>query len=98
MRRQTFEELEGYPDIPLMEDVELTKRLKKMGRMACLRSKVTTSARKWEREGIFRIILLMWTLRFLYFVGVSSDLLYRLYYGHAPSSDVKQPASSARRI
>ncbi|NJD68315.1 MAG: glycosyl transferase [Candidatus Methylomirabilota bacterium] len=97
VRRQTFEELGGYPDIPLMEDVELTKRLKGVGGMACLRLKVTASARKWERDGILWTILLMWALRFLYFVGVSPDRLHRLYYGHEPSSDIKQSASSVRR-
>lgn len=96
VRRQTFKEMGGYPDIPLMEDVELTKRLKRVGRMACLRSKVTTSARKWEREGVFRTILLMWSLRFLYFIGVSPDRLHRLYYGHSPSDEMKQSASSVR--
>lgn len=96
VRRQTFEEMEGYPDIPLMEDVELTKRLKRVGRMACLRSKVTTSARKWERDGVFRTILLMWSLRFLYFIGVSPDRLHRLYYGHPPSDEMKRSASSVR--
>jgi rSAM/selenodomain-associated transferase 2 len=96
VRRKTFEELGGYPDIPLMEDVEFTTRLKRIGGMACLRSKVTASARKWEQGGVFRIILLMWALRFLYFIGVSPDRLHRLYYGHPPSSDVTRFASSVR--
>lgn len=96
VRRQTFGELEGYPDIPLMEDVEFAKRLKRTGRMACLRSKVTTSTRKWERDGILWTILLMWALRFLYFVGVNPYRLHRLYYGHPPSDDSTRPASSVR--
>lgn len=96
VRRKTFEKLGGYPDIPLMEDVELAKQLKRLGGIACLRSKVTTSARKWEREGVFRIILLMWTLRFLYFIGVNPARLRRWYYGHPPSSDSERPASSVR--
>jgi len=78
--REIFEELGGYPDIPLMEDVEFTRRLKRKGRLACLRLQVTTSARKWEREGILRTILLMWTLRFLYFIGVPPERLHRMYY------------------
>lgn len=81
VRRQTFDELEGYPDIPLMEDVELSRRLKRRGRMACLRLRVTTSARKWEREGAIRTIALMWTLRFLYWAGVKPARLHRWYYG-----------------
>lgn len=85
VRRKTFEELGGYPEIPLMEDVEIAKRLKRLGRIRCLRSKVTVSARKWEREGVFKTILLMWALRLLYFIGVNPDRLHRWYYGHPPS-------------
>ena len=81
VRRQTFDTLEGYPDIPLMEDVEFSRRLKQQGRIACLRLRVTTSARKWEREGALRTIVLMWTLRLLYHVGVHPARLHRWYYG-----------------
>ena len=80
VRRAVFETLGGYPDIPLMEDVELTRRLKRHGHLACLRQKVTTSARKWEQEGVLRTILLMWLLRVLYFCGVEPSRLHRLYY------------------
>jgi rSAM/selenodomain-associated transferase 2 len=80
VRRAVFETLGGYPDIPLMEDVELTRRLKRHGHLACLRQKVTTSARKWEQEGVLRTILLMWLLRLLYFCGVEPSRLHRLYY------------------
>jgi len=80
VRRASFEALGGYRDIPLMEDIELTRRLKRLGRMACLDARVTTSSRKWEREGIARTILLMWTLRLLYFVGVSPARLVGWYY------------------
>ncbi len=81
VRRQTFDELRGYADIPLMEDVELSRRLKGRGRVACLGQRVTTSARKWEQEGVLRTITLMWTLRFLYWIGVEPARLHRLYYG-----------------
>lgn len=87
VRRKTFEELGGYPDIPLMEDVEFAKRLKRRGRIGRLRSKVTASARKWEREGVFRTILLMWALRFLFFIGVGPDRLHRWYYPSLASPD-----------
>ncbi len=80
VRRDVFEALGGFPDIPLMEDVELTRRLKRRGRQAALRERVTTSARKWEREGVTRTIGLMWTLRFLYACGVSPARLHRWYY------------------
>jgi rSAM/selenodomain-associated transferase 2 len=82
--REHFEALGGYPDLPLMEDVELCRRLKRRGRLAALRLSVTTSARKWEREGAVRTILLMWSLRFLYMAGVSPDRLHRWYYGREP--------------
>jgi len=80
VRREVFEALGGYPDMPLMEDVELCRRLKRRGRLAALRLCVTTSARKWEREGAVRTILLMWTLRLLYTVGVPPARLHRWYY------------------
>jgi len=81
IRRTVFEALGGYPDIPLMEDVELSARLKRRGRIRCLGLRVTTSARKWERDGILRTIVLMWALRLLYFLGVDPARLHRWYYG-----------------
>ena len=80
VRRATFESLGGYSEIPLMEDIELSRRLKRRGRLACLRARVTTSARKWERDGVLRTIVLMWTLRVLYAIGVSPARLHRWYY------------------
>jgi rSAM/selenodomain-associated transferase 2 len=83
VRRTVFEALGGYPDIPLMEDIELTRRLKRYGRLAALRPCVVTSARKWEREGVLRTIVLMWALRLLYALGVSPARLHRWYYDRA---------------
>jgi len=80
-RRSVFEAVGGYPDIPLMEDVELSRRLKRLGRVRALRLRVTTSARKWEREGPLRTIGLMWALRLLHFFGVAPARLHRWYYG-----------------
>ena len=85
VRRAVFEALGGYPDIPLMEDVELTRRLKRRGRLAALPLCVTTAARKWERDGAVRTIVLMWALRLLYVVGVSPARLHRWYYGREPA-------------
>ena len=81
VRRADFEAVGGYPDIPLMEDIELTRRLKRRGRLCALRARVTTSARKWEREGPLRTIGLMWALRLLHFFGVAPERLHRWYYG-----------------
>lgn len=87
VRRDTFEAMGGYAAIPLMEDVEFSRRLKRQGRLACLRLRVTTSARKWEQEGALRTIALMWTLRLLYAVGIPPARLHRWYYGgHADGS------------
>lgn len=80
VRRADFEAVGGYPDIPLMEDIELSRRLKRRGRLRALRLRVTTSARKWEREGPLRTMGLMWALRFLHFCGVAPARLHRWYY------------------
>ena len=80
VRREIFAELGGYPDIPLMEDVAFSQALKRRGAVACLRSRVVTSARRWEREGIWGTILKMWMLKSLYLVGISPVRLKR-YYG-----------------
>jgi rSAM/selenodomain-associated transferase 2 len=80
VRRDAFDALGGYADIPLMEDIELCARLRRRGRIACLPLRVTTSSRKWEREGILRTIVLMWTLRLLYWLGVDPAHLHRHYY------------------
>ena len=81
VRRDIFARLGGYADLPLMEDVELCARLKRQGRIRCLRLRVVTSPRKWERDGILRTILLMWALRLCYVVGVDPARLHRWYYG-----------------
>jgi len=79
VRRTAFERLEGFQDIPLMEDVEFTRRLNQAGRMAALRAQVVTSFRRWDACGPVRTILMMWMLRFLYWVGISPDRLRQLY-------------------
>ena len=79
VRRDIFEQLGGFPDIPLMEDVAFSRMLKRSGAVACLKSKVITSARRWENNGPLRTILLMWTLKSLYLAGVSPRTLARFY-------------------
>jgi len=79
VRRHVFDQIGGFAQIPLMEDVEFSQRLKRHGKIACLRNRVVTSARRWERHGPMETILLMWRLRFLYFMGVSPDRLKRYY-------------------
>jgi len=80
IKKSIFEQIGGYPDQPLMEDIELCKRLKKIARPACLKSKVTTSARRWQQHGTWRTIFLMWHLRFDYWCRVSPDVLKQRYY------------------
>ena len=77
VRREIFIELGGY--IPLMEDVAFAQALKRRGAVACLRSRVVTSARRWEREGIWGTIFKMWMLKSLYLVGISPVRLKRYY-------------------
>lgn len=79
VRRHVFELLGGFSEIPLMEDIEFSSRLQQAGRTVALRDTVVTSFRRWEAEGPLRTILLMWTLRFLYWVGVSPHRLARVY-------------------
>ena len=79
VRRDIFRSMGGYADIPLMEDVELSRRLRTRGSIAALQSYVTTSARRWQTDGILYTILLMWTFRFLFFVGVDPYRLKKLY-------------------
>ncbi|MCI0527458.1 MAG: TIGR04283 family arsenosugar biosynthesis glycosyltransferase [Nitrospira sp.] len=79
VRREVFEQIGGFSEISLMEDVEFNKSLKRLGKIACLRKKVVTSARRWEHHGPLKTILLMWRLRFLYFIGVSPDRLKSYY-------------------
>ena len=70
-----FVSVGGYPDQPLMEDIELSRRLKRFGPPACLRERVVTSGRRWEENGVWRTILLMWRLRFDYWRGVPAQRL-----------------------
>ena len=86
MRREAFETVGGFPDIPLMEDVALSKRLKLLSPPACLRQRVITSARRWERDGVLRTIVLMWRLRFAYAMGVDPRRLARRYDPERTSS------------
>lgn len=79
MTRAAFEEAGGFPDQPLMEDIELSKRLKRLRAPACLRERVSTSGRRWEQRGVWRTIVLMWRLRLLYALGVSADRLAPWY-------------------
>lgn len=79
VRRDVFAALGGFEDLPLMEDVAFSRALKRRGRIACLRERVATSSRRWQRDGPLRTVLLMWWLRFLYWCGVPADRLKQRY-------------------
>ena len=79
MARAAFDAVGGFPDQPLMEDIEISKRLRQISRPACLRAKVYTSGRRWETRGVWRTVLLMWRLRFAYWRGVAPEQLAERY-------------------
>ena len=79
VNRKIFDSVGGYSEFPLMEDVALSKKLKTISQPACIKETLTTSSRRWEKSGIIKTILLMWYLRFLYWIGVTPDKLAKLY-------------------
>jgi rSAM/selenodomain-associated transferase 2 len=79
VRRPIFEQMGGFADMPLMEDIDFSRRLKQKGATAALTATVTTSFRRWKRHGPLRMLLLMWVLRFLYWIGVSPSHLVNWY-------------------
>jgi rSAM/selenodomain-associated transferase 2 len=79
IERKLFDDVGGFPEIPLMEDIALSRLLKSKSRAVCLREKVITSSRRWEQKGVISTILLMWRLRLYYYLGVSPEKLSQLY-------------------
>ncbi|HLI07426.1 MAG TPA: TIGR04283 family arsenosugar biosynthesis glycosyltransferase [Ktedonobacteraceae bacterium] len=79
IRATSFRAIGGYPEQPLMEDLEIINRLRKVGKVVLLPQYVTTSARRHEKTGLARTILFMWYLRTLYRLGVSPTRLQRMY-------------------
>jgi len=76
VRREAFE---GFPELALMEDVAFSKAMKRKGRPACLRVRVQTSGRRWEKRGVLATIVLMWRLRFAYALGADPARLAERY-------------------
>ena len=83
VRRRDFERTGGFPELPLMEDIALSRKLKCIGRPRCLRERAVTSSRRWDRRGVLRTIVLMWRLRAGYWLGIDPGRLARAY-GVAP--------------
>lgn len=83
VRHDLFRQIGGFPELPLMEDIAISRALKQHGRPACLNESVTTSARRWERHGVWRTIFLMWRLRAAFFFGADPRKL-AIQYGYRP--------------
>ena len=79
VQRTLFTQLGGYADQPLMEDIELSRRLRALSPPACLRLRVQTSGRRWQQRGVWRTVWLMWRLRWRYWRGASPEALARAY-------------------
>lgn len=77
--RKLFESIGGFPEIALMEDIAISRQLKKLASPVCVKQRVTTSSRRWETKGVITTVLMMWKLRLYYFFGVSPDKLNQLY-------------------
>jgi rSAM/selenodomain-associated transferase 2 len=90
LRREAFFQLGGFPDVPLMEDVLLMRRLRKASRVVLLPGPVYTSARRWERHGVVRQTLRNWSILTAERLGVSLDRLARFYAPHADSVSKNQ--------
>jgi len=83
VERSALAAVGGFPDIALMEDIVLSRRLKRLGRPLCLRARALTSGRRWEKHGVVRTILTMWRLRLAFFLGVEPARL-AASYGYVP--------------
>jgi rSAM/selenodomain-associated transferase 2 len=86
VKRDAFVAVGGFPDLPLMEDIAMSQRLKRLCRPACIATPVVTSGRRWEHHGVLRTIVLMWRLRLAYYLGVAPARLARRYGPVAPSA------------
>lgn len=82
VRRAQFWEVGGYPAIALMEDIALSTALKRRGPPLCLRSRMATSGRRWEKHGVVRTVVLMWRLRLAYRLGADPGKLALRYASH----------------
>lgn len=80
VNKDLFEKIGGYPDEPLMEDIAISKLLRKNHLISCVKKPLVTSSRRWEQKGVFKTIFLMWKLRLMFFLGVSPKKLVKLYY------------------
>ena len=80
--RSLFDKVGGFPDQPLMEDIEISRRLLQEKKPYCIKQKVKTSGRRWEQKGAFKTIWLMWSLRWAYWTGEAPEKLAERYGYH----------------
>lgn len=80
-RSTFFQKIGGFPMLTLMEDVAVSRRSKALSKPFCIKAKVITSSRRWERYGIVKTIVLMWALRLAFALGVPAERLHEFYYG-----------------
>ncbi len=83
VRRAAFDRVGGFPEIALMEDIAISAKLKRLSRPLRLRFPVVTSGRRWDENGFWKTVLLMWRLRLAYWTGADPNELARAY-GYAP--------------
>ena len=79
-RHSFFRQIGSFAEIPIMEDIAICKQARQLARPAMANSPAITSSRRWEENGIIKTILLMWWLRFAYWIGTSPERLHRIYY------------------
>ena len=84
VRRDAFAAAGGFPELPLMEDIALSRRLRRFGPPLCLKERVVTSSRRWEQDGVLRTIILMWRLRASFWLGADPDRLAKDYAASRP--------------
>ena len=86
IRRDLFVRLGGFADVPLMEDIEISRRVRRQQAPCCVRGPLLTSSRRWRTQGFITTVLFMWSLRWRYFFGASPQRLVKLYY---PGRDIE---------
>jgi len=78
--RSFYQQLGGFADIPIMEDIAMSKQARRLARPTIANSHIVTSSRRWEQNGICRTVLQMWSLRLAYWLGAKPERLHRFYY------------------
>lgn len=97
VKKEVFEKINGFKDIPLMEDIEFGRRLKKEGKIELLHTEIVTCARAWERDGVLKTTLRNWLYVTLFFMGYSPHKLYQRYYRKLLNHTMQRETIQQRR-